>query len=147
MPKRKQFKGICHDILDTFISRNNDLDGYWALGKYVSFLEAIGELRLQFKLLESITIPHSPSATLAVEYYRGAVLRMMRANAMPDSWIADATITVSIVAPTKMVCNIEIVSDLGKAYQHERLIHVRAHDPAREYRRGDRFGPSNRHGQ
>lgn len=120
MPRRKQFKGICHDILGTFVSRYNDLDGYWALGHFVAFLDRLGERQLQFSLRASTAVPASSIATLAAEYYRGAVLRMMEANVMPQAWFADATVKVSIVAPTKAACEIEIVSDLGRTYRSER---------------------------
>ena len=32
MARRKQLKGIAHGLLGTFISRYNDIDGYWGLG-------------------------------------------------------------------------------------------------------------------
>lgn len=147
MSRRKQFKGICHDLLGTFVSRYNDLDGYWALGQYVAFLDRLGERQLQFKLREATVVPYSPSAALSAKYYRGAILRMMEANAMPQAWFADAAIKVSIVAPAKAACEIEIVSDLGKAYESERTINVRPHDPVIERRRIAKFGPSNQKGR
>lgn len=72
---------------------------------------------------------------------------MMEANAMPQAWFADAAIKVSIVAPAKAACEIEIVSDLGKAYESERTINVRPHDPVIERRRIAKFGPSNQKGR
>lgn len=66
--RRKQFEGICHDILGTFGSRYNDLDGYWALGQYVAFLNRLGERQLQFRLRDSTVVPDSPSAALSAEY-------------------------------------------------------------------------------
>ncbi|RVE95592.1 hypothetical protein CN234_36295 [Sinorhizobium meliloti] len=68
--RRKQFEGICHDILGTFGNRYNDLDGYWALGQYVAFLNRLGERQLQFRLRDSTVVPDSPSAALSAEYYR-----------------------------------------------------------------------------
>lgn len=66
---------------------------------------------------------------------------------MPQVWLANATIKVSIVAPAKVACEIEIVSDLGRTYRSERTITVRPHDPVIELRRTDRFGPSNQKGR
>jgi hypothetical protein len=71
---------------------------------------------------------------------------MMKANAMPQAWFADGTMKFCIVSPTKATCEIEIVSDLGRAYRSEHTINVRPHDPALEQRRTDRFGPSNQKG-
>ena len=147
MSRRKQFKGVCHDIIGTFVSRYNDLDGYWALGQYVAFLERLGERQLQLKLRDATGVPDSRSVAVSAEYYRSAILRMMEANAMPKAWFADATIKVSIVAPAKAACEIEIVSDLGRTYRSERTINVRPHDPVIERRRTDNFGPSNQKGR
>jgi hypothetical protein len=147
MSRRKQFKGICHDILGTFVSRYNDLDGYWALGQYVAYLERLGDRQLQLKLGDATGTPDNGGIPVSAEYYRGAVLRMMKANAMPQAWFADATIKVSIVAPSKAACEIEIVSDLGRTYRSERSIIVRPHDPIIERRRTGKFGPSNQKGR
>ncbi|RJT20819.1 hypothetical protein D3227_39935 [Mesorhizobium waimense] len=147
MSRRSQFKGICHDILGTFVSRYNDHDGYWSLGQYVALLELLGEDELQLNLRDATETPDSRIIAASEEYYRGAVLRMMEANSMPQVWLANATIKVSIVAPSKVACEIEIVSDLGRTYQSKRTIIVRPHDPVIERRRTGRFGPSNQKGR
>ncbi|MGO4118949.1 hypothetical protein ACEQ6C_37770, partial [Rhizobium ruizarguesonis] len=147
MSRRNQFNGICHDILGTFVSRYNDHDGYWSLGQYVALLERLGESQLQLTLRDATEAPDNRVIAASEKYYRGAVLRMMEANSMPQVWLANATIKVSIVAPAKVACEIEIVSDLGRTYRSERTITVRPHDPVIELRRTDRFGPSNQKGR
>lgn len=32
MPRRSELNGVASDIVRSFVSRNNDLRGYWALG-------------------------------------------------------------------------------------------------------------------
>ncbi|RVM86362.1 hypothetical protein [Sinorhizobium meliloti] len=147
MSRREQFRGICHGVLGTFVSRYNDLDGYWALGQYVAFLDRIGECQLLLKLGDATVLPEGPGFAAAAKYYRGAVLRMMKTNAMPQAWFANGTMKVSIVATSTATCEIEIVSDLGRTYRSERTINVRPHDPVIERRRTDRFGPSNQKGR
>lgn len=147
MLRRNQFNGVYHDILGTFLSRYNDLDGYWALGQYVSFLEGAGKKHMQFKLGSAIVIPGSAIFVPSVVYYRGAITRMMQANAMPLTWFVDAVITLSIISSTKASCEIEIISDLGGIYRYSRAIDVRSHDPGRELQRATKFGPSNQKGQ
>lgn len=147
MSRRSQFKGICHDILGTFVSRYNDHNGYWSLGQYVALLECLGEGQVQFKLTDTTETPDSRIIAASQEYYRGAVLRLMEANSMPQVWLANATIKVSIIAPAKVACDIEIVSDLGRTYRSECTITVWPHDPVIERRRADGFGPSNQKGR
>jgi hypothetical protein len=147
MSRRSQFKGICHDILGTFVSRYNDHDGYWSLGQYVAILKRLSEGQLQLKLMDATEASNSRVIAVSEEYYRDAILRMMESNSMPQVWLANATIKVSIVAPAKVACEIEIVSDLGRTYRSERNITVRPHDPVIELRRTHRFGPSNQKGR
>jgi hypothetical protein len=47
---------------------------------------------------------------------------------MPQAWLADGAIKVSIVAPAAAKCEIKIVSDLGKTYRSAHTIGVRPHD-------------------
>ena len=39
MARRTELKGTCNDLLSAFVSRNNDLEGYWALGQCSAWLE------------------------------------------------------------------------------------------------------------
>ncbi len=146
MPRRKQFKGICHDILDSFVSRYNDLDGYWALGQYATFLTETGQRELRLQLEREATLSEHSRFGASATYYQRAVLRLMDANEMPRSWLADASIRFSMVGPTHALCEVEISSDLGKAYRCDRRVEVRPHDPLLENRRAGKFGPSNKMG-
>jgi hypothetical protein len=146
MPRRRQFQGICHDILGSFVSRYNDFEGYWAFGQYVLVLNRIGETQFQFKLTGPTETSDHHVLAVSEEYYRGAVLRLMETNAMPQAWLADGAIKVSIVAPDEVKCEIEIVSDLDKTYRCARTMSVRPHDSGVELRRANKFGPSNQKG-
>ncbi len=146
MARRRQFKGICRDVLNTFVSRNNDVNGYWALGQFAQIAHA-GSHNLKFQLREGVTVPPYPEFTPTSSYYWRALLRLMAANKMPEGWLSNATIVFSIVGPTIALCHIEITTDLSKIYSDTKTIAVRPHDPMREHRRLDhQFGPSNQKG-
>lgn len=147
MPRRKQFRGICHNILDSFVSRYNDLDGYWALGQYAAFLMARGEDQLVFQLQDGSTVPEDARFAVSAAYYRRAISRLMEASAMPRSWLADASITFSMMGSSKARCSIEIVSDLGRNYRSDIIVDVRPHDALSERRRAGNTGPSNQRGR
>lgn len=142
MGRRCQFQGISHDVLETFLSRNNDLGGYWALGQYRLFLEVTEQRQIEFRLVAGVTQPENGSFEFAAKFYNNAILRMMRSNAMPHSWLADVFITLAIIDQAEIHCDLTILSDLGKRYRSERTLTVRPHNPLEEYRRTDRFGPS-----
>lgn len=146
MARRKQFQAIGHDILRTFASRYNDLDGYWALRQYVGFLESLNERKIEFDLGRGTVVPNNADFIVSARYYRAAISRMIAANGMPQTWFAGATIRFCVTDSTAASCEIEIVSDLGRTYRCEYVVKARRHDPDREHRRVDGFGPSNQMG-
>lgn len=49
----KALKGVAHGLLGTFVSRNNDIDGYWGLGVLRLFAETNGMTTITLDLLNS----------------------------------------------------------------------------------------------
>ncbi len=143
MPRRKQFNGICHDILDSFVSRYNDLDGYWALGQFKRFLIDNGQIQLRFDLHNGVTCPQNARFRLTAAYYWEAILRMMGSFNMPGHWLIEASITFAIIDKSQARCDIEIKSDLNRTYNRYRIVTINAHDPCRESQRVGNYGPSN----
>jgi hypothetical protein len=83
MPRRRQFNGICHDILDSFTSRYNDIGGYWALGQFAAFLTCDKHEELHFLLMVGTTQPEHSQFSQTASYYKGAISRLMHSNTMP----------------------------------------------------------------
>lgn len=143
MPRRKQLKGVSQNILESFASRWNDLDGFCALGQYVNFLMKDGTRKLVFDLKNGRTTPNNPVFDDAARYYWQAILYIMRQNKMPEQWLQNATITFALKAADRCNCEIILQSDQGKSYSHSCTVFVLPHNPLNELRRGEPFGASN----
>lgn len=139
MARRRQFKGICPDVLSNFVSKYNNLNGYWAVGQFAQIVDADSN-GLKIQLREGATLPPYPEFSPNSSYYWRTVLRLMAANKMSEGWFSEATIAFSMVGPTIASCYIEITADLGKIYGHRKTIVVRPHDQIKERRRLDRLG-------
>ena len=61
MSAYKQLKGIAAGLAGTFISRNNDVDGYWGMGVIYSEVSARGVSAVTFSLLVMIVVLASTS--------------------------------------------------------------------------------------
>jgi hypothetical protein len=146
MARRRQFKGICRDVLNNFVSRYNDLNGYWAVGQFAKIADASSLHNLKFQLREGVTVPPYPEFTPTSSYYWRTLLRLMAANKMSEGWLSDANIVLSMVSKNAASCSIEITTDLGRIYSHTKTVAVRPHDRMKERRRLDGFGPSNQKG-
>ena len=57
MSAYKQLKGIAAGLAGTFISRNNDVDGYWGMGVIYSEVSARGVSAVTFSLLDGAVSP------------------------------------------------------------------------------------------
>jgi hypothetical protein len=148
MGKRADFKDIAHGLAYGFISRNNDLDGYWALGKLHVLARARGERALNLTLWPPAAItPADPVSILEVRYrtwIEGALRRhqlslrqlqsAMIGLAFDHGDLAGQAQARGLIGVPPLVCRVTLTDDRGKVYQCEALAMCRPHDPARESR-------------
>ncbi|MDB5661253.1 MAG: hypothetical protein JWS10_3868 [Cypionkella sp.] len=134
MARRTELRGICHDMLLAFSSRNNDLRGYWALGQLKSWIEDEGEGALIIPLMgEASAKSILQFAEVSCRFV--AMLNTLIANyrLLPD-WVVDARITIELTASNQVKCSIIVVSDLGRSFEATRTVLARRHDPRWEQR-------------
>ncbi len=145
MARRKEMQGICNDLLESFVSRYNDLDGYWAMGKFQTFLQAETEEQLCFRLVGGENEKNSFSQTLG--HYRSALGRHLKTRNMPISWVEQASIEVQALSANQLICRFILTTDHGKDFSCQKTVSVRPHDPESEQRSGGKHGPKNQKGQ
>ncbi len=145
MARRKELKGVCNDLIDSFASRYNDLDGYWALGKFQAYLQSASVDFLKFDLLQ-IDGRDAPFP-VTLNYYQRAIRRHLAIRKIPKTWVTSAILWVESTSPMELVCALEINDDAGRSYQAQQRVMVQSHDPKRENQRGNLHGPSNQRGE
>lgn len=145
MGRRKELRGICNDLLDSFVSRYNDIDGYWALGKFQMFLQSPHEKQLQFHLTREKGKDGVFQQTL--DYYRLSFQRHLKVRNLSGAWVDSAVITVVSQSPSQLDCVLKIKADNGREFEAKRVVAVRPHKPERELqRRAEDHGSSNQKG-
>lgn len=144
MARRKELQGICNDLLDSFVSRNNDLNGYWALGKFQTYLQLKALPKLTF-LLVGATNEKSPFPQTQ-KYYRQAFDRHLSIRNMPSSWIRNANLCVRKRSPTELECRLSVTTYLGREFSATARVFARLHDPRNELCSGGKRGPRNQKG-
>lgn len=145
MGRRKELKGICIDLLDSFVSRYNDIDGYWALGKFQAFLQTTHVEQLQFHLTREQGKESAFQQTL--EYYRFSFQRHLKVRKLSNAWVHRAVITVVSQSPLQLECVLKVKADNGREFVAKRVVAVRPHKPELELRRRiEDHGPSNQKG-
>lgn len=145
MGRRKELKGICNDLLDSFVSRYNDIDGYWALGKFQALLQTTHEEQLQFQLTREKGKESVFQQTL--DYYRLSFERHLEVRNLSDEWVDRAVITVESQSSSQLDCVLKIKADNGLEFEEKRVVTARPHKPERELqRRVEDRGPSSQKG-
>jgi len=145
MGRRKELKSVCNDLLDNFVSRNNDLNGYWALGKFQAYLRSTSEDHLRFHLVADDGSTSAFPTTL--RYYRRALRRHLDVRGIPEVWVSAALISVEQKSSSGLDCILKITDDLGRIFTSQRTLNVRQHDPNLELRRCGQHGPQNQKGE
>lgn len=147
MARRLEIQSICNALLDSFVSRYNDLNGYWALGAFQEFFQANPLNELCFDLMDAAQDEKTSVFLETFTYYRGALQRHLKARNIPSNWVEFGSIKVQRTSPTELVCTINMKTDLGREFGSQRYVLARLHNPMLELQRAGKYGPSNQKGQ
>ncbi|MFC3058039.1 hypothetical protein [Paenirhodobacter populi] len=135
MARRIEFQSIVHDGLAAFISRNNDLNGYWALGQLRNWIEDEGAALLVIPLVDDRFSDQKAQISPLSQRFAKTLQFLMESKNMPSEWIQDARFTIELTAPDCLSCSFRVISDLGRSFEANRILSVQRHDPRRELRR------------
>lgn len=142
MARRIELQGIARDLLLNFVSRNNDLGGYWSLGLFQKYLSENATNKLSFDLLGEQFHPVFPQTT---RVYRNAFLQNLKKRGISANWVNECTISVKQSKPSLLECGIQIETDLGRVFTSRRSSGtVRPHDYRLELR-STRYIPVKNH--
>lgn len=147
MPRRSEFKGIAFDILSSFVSRNNDLEGYWALGKLYSYAKEHSGCKLQITLApeksESISEPFKSMS----QHYLQRIASIMEKRNLSPEWLKSAHVTLEFEAQSAkpqffsllpngkpFFCTLVIVDDLTRKHHAQVVGWCAPHNSDYEHR-------------
>ncbi|WP_201917435.1 hypothetical protein [Aquimarina mytili] len=146
--KRKLLKNIANGILGSFISRNNDVNGYWGIGKIYSLMIISESLEIEIDLIRKAISPSNDELNLLVSHYSDYLFDQLSKQEIQRSNLSQAKIIIvgnpnnpclslGRLAPHKMNCKITIIDNLNIAYTLEKNVWSREHNPRLEMKRGE----------
>lgn len=153
MPRSARLKNIAAGLCGSFASRNNDLYGYWVIGKLRLLAEKYCLTTVSVDVLTSSMHPSSPEFAPVLVRYRHLLAKLADLSGVQLKEITMACITVDF-APLpwprasyyksdwgeQFVLSVIINSDGRTAGSMRHTGYCRAHNPSRE-RRSTRWGP------
>lgn len=148
MARRRSLKGVACGLATSFASRNNDADGYWAMGKLLKYANTSGVTELLVDLLAARDQSEAAGLVgLVADRYRKQLGKQLTAQHLSPSWAVAARIRVEFSVSESDLkrnsifgtgqpfsCTVEILDDNGRKYSAKAYGRVNQHDPEKECR-------------
>jgi hypothetical protein len=129
MPRRSELNGVASDIVRSFVSRNNDVRGYWALGKLYVYAKEHNDNLLPIPVIPLEQELSNETVAFVARNCGTKLLAMIENRKLPKSWLTSACITVHFESTTAkpqffstrtngrpFQCRIELNDDLGRKH-------------------------------
>ncbi len=127
MPTRKELRGIASGIAGSFVSRNNDIDGYWAMGILYKVAYKKGNNKFYLNLITGDSSPvYKYSRKIAQHYYR-YILNQLENKGLEKHQVNNAKVEIdfNVTAQKRhtnyhwtwgdpFICTVIITDDFGK---------------------------------
>ncbi|WP_426697018.1 hypothetical protein ACP6EV_18950 [Aeromonas hydrophila] len=146
MGHRTELICVASGIINSFSSRNNDIDGYWGLGKLYKSLESEESKIVTIELTTKVVTPDIYELKIMSLSYSEMLTNLLYNKKIPINWIMSATITSEFEAkyqhhhfwrrdlgkPCNLTCT--IVDDMGNIHTAKAYVNCLPHNPHKELR-------------
>jgi hypothetical protein len=142
---RREFLDVAAAIAGSFVSRNNDVDGYWSLGLLRSYADHHKLRSLRFDILAPDAVQGRGLLTLISDTYRGVLVRQLAVRKIARATLSKAEIALTFnpeapnlpTAPTygaPFFCVVRLTDYRGREYERSLLGCCAPHNQLRELR-------------
>ena len=141
--KRRALRGIAADAAASFVSRNNDFDGYWAIGRLHLHAREHSTTKILIDLSGDLSASLSRFASITARYRsmietqaasKGLGIHRAHIELEFDLPVNMLGGTQCVADETGFICSLTIVDDRGGTWAHKIPGCCRPHDPKRESR-------------
>ncbi|MGK7910008.1 MAG: hypothetical protein AB4050_00785 [Synechococcus sp.] len=94
MVRRKELKNVARGIIESFNSRNNDVDGYWGMGQLFQFANFQNVSTIYIDITTGEISPATSKFLSLVNFYQAMLKPQLQARGIPPTWIVKAHIEV-----------------------------------------------------
>jgi hypothetical protein len=143
---RRELTGVAAGVLGSFISRNNDVDGYWALGQLRAECDARNATTRSLDLLAGTSSLDGRVASRVAASFREVLLRHLQRLEFAAEQLRLAHVLLEFAPPTSTKldayasygspfrCVVQLEDDRGHVYRREYAGRRAVHDPRGENR-------------
>ncbi len=147
MARRRELKNIANGLMGSFNSRNNDIDGYWGLGKLYKHAQLHKTTTVKINLLGNTIQPETNEFDNLLEQYNAMFLRLIDSANINRNWIKSVLISVNFESEyipefhywrsalgKPYICKCVITDDNDKQYSILKYNNCLPHNPLVETR-------------
>jgi hypothetical protein len=146
MSRRAEHHNLANALLSTFVSRNNDVDGYWAIGRLRLDTERLNTQVVELDVLAGTSAPDTSDGRFVASFYRewigtrlaklrepaGVASVSVRLNFAPEEPLRFSREISVYGAP--YTCEVAVTSSSGATRVSRHTGRCAPHDPKIEHR-------------
>lgn len=143
MARRKDFKTIADGLVSSFVSRNNDVYGYWGIGKLYSHMVSARSMELKIDLIQRTIEPQNEEFKILISNFANRLMNQTKNRRLNNEYLKKAEFTIigfpnelspcfGRMAPNKVNCRLMITDDLNREHVSQANTWCREHDPEKE---------------
>jgi hypothetical protein len=145
MPRRRELNGIAGNLLGSFVSRNNDVAGYWAIGKLCVLASQTVNGEISIELSPKRLTPYSSEFDRMLDHYAARLISSLEKRSLSLQLVTAAEVLIAFggsfkpdplrFRPRGMVpfrCTVTLTDDLHRRHVAQQSGEVWPHDPRRE---------------
>ncbi len=154
MARRKEFKTIADGLVSSFVSRNNDVYGYWGIGKLYSHMISSNSMTVTINLKDCKIEPKNKEFKFLIEEFSKRLQTQILNRRINSKHFKSGLLIIKgfpnepspyfgQMAPHRVNCRLVIRDDLGKEHYSEANAWCRPHNPktesksTREYKKNE----------
>jgi hypothetical protein len=142
---RRELLDVAGALAGSFVSRNNDVDGYWSLGLLRAYADGNHVGSLRFDIMNGGADPENDLLRRVAVAYRRALGQQLTTRRIAREVVAKAAIVLTfdrdaLSAPPAATrgapfsCTVRLTDHRGREFERTITGHCDPHDPRRELR-------------
>lgn len=148
MARRKELRGIVNALISSFNSRNNDINGYWAIGKLKGLSLKTYSDPIKLNLLSNPPLCQHELCKQIRDQQTCKLMYLLDAQKIPREWVCHARISIHFCSVKSTStetfrsslgefyrCMCEIIDDKGKLFIANSYGYCLPHSTEREFQR------------
>ncbi len=95
MTRRRELNGIAGNLPGSFVSRNNDVAGYWAIGKLCALALQTANGAISIELLNKRLTPPSPELEPMLDQYKARLVSSLEKRSFSLDLVIAAEVLIA----------------------------------------------------